>query len=333
MAIAFHQSGNGRDFGLIQAWMDRVAGLPGNQQLCFAERAPLGGGFSGTNFSTRPSDPIPVIYPQQGIGEHYFATLRTPLIAGREFTREEALHRDPVVVLNESAARTFFPGQNALGRALYSSNARALMVVGIAKDARFKALDEAPEPMVFSPCDQGPQVLLVRTSADAGVFAGTVRRLHGASGTGIDLFHVGPLEDVAERSLLTRRHGTYLVGGFGLLGLLIGCAGLYGSLSAQMLRQRRELGIRVALGARRRQIVLLALAQAVGWMWPGALVGLAGSLMAARIIRHQLFGITPLDQVSFLLAMGLMGAATFLACLLPALRAARVDPAETLRSE
>jgi len=100
-----------------------------------------------------------------------------------------------------------------------------------------------------------------------------------------------------------------------------------------MLRQRRELGIRVALGARRRQIVLLALAQAVGWMWPGALVGLAGSLMAARIIRHQLFGITPLDQVSFLLAMGLMGAATFLACLLPALRAARVDPAETLRSE
>jgi ABC-type antimicrobial peptide transport system permease subunit len=207
--------------------------------------------------------------------------------------------------------------------------------VGVVRDLRIKRLDQDAPPVVYLPYTHmfGTLNVQVRTQSNPATFASTLQGRVKALNLGIRLSGFESLQEATEKTIQDRLRAGVLVGGFALLGLLIGSVGLYGTLSSQVRERRREIGIRLALGATTRSTTLRVLGEGARLVASGAAVGLAGSAVAARLVQKELFGVGPMDATSFALALTLLLATALLACLVPALRAARTQPVETLRSE
>jgi len=272
----------------------------------------------------------------QLVATNYFETLGAQLKAGRTFTESEVKNGSPVIILNESAARVLFPGRDPLGQTVFGRPMKDTVVVGIVNDLRTDALDQAHTPLGYLPYSvewDDSLNFAVRSDLKPEVFEKTLRTRVKNGNAGIRLGSFKPLSDMAAETVQGRQRASLLLGGIAFMGLLAGVVGLYGTLSAQVQRQRREIGIRMALGATAKRIMQQIIAQGWRWVGAGALAGLAGSLAAARLVQHELFEVGPMDGTAFLLALGLLCTASLLACLMPALHAARIEPAETLRSE
>jgi predicted permease len=271
------------------------------------------------------------------VGPGYFETMRVPLVAGRGFTEADRAGGPGVIIVNQAFARRFWPGQEALGKrvSVTAQEGPWLEVIGVARDGKYVTLGEEPTPFFYLPLRQHPsaRVTLVARTADSPERVAAVRGEIHALDPDLPIESQETVEAHLGFSLLPARIAGAVLGAFGLFGLLLASLGVYGVLAYAVSQRVREIGVRVALGARGADIVGLVLGEGMRLVAIGIGLGLVVALATARLIRGFLYGLSPLDPVTFAGVAGLFAAIAALASYLPALRAARLNPVDALRSE
>jgi predicted permease len=281
----------------------------------------------------------PIIYVN-AVGPGHFKTLTIPLLRGRDFTHADTDGAQKVAIVNETMARQFWPGKDAIGQRLIpldpgAAPADTVVVIGVVRDSKYVTIGEAPRTFMFRPLAQEytPRVtLLVRgTGAPADAIA-TVKREIGALDGGLALFSVSTLDEAIAISLLPARIAGALLGTLGLFALVLAALGVYGVLSFLVRSRTREIGVRVAIGATPRAVVTMVVRQAMIWTVTGMAIGVALAAVVARLLGSMLYGISPMDPVTFGGVIVILGLVAGLAAVIPALRASRLDPLVALRT-
>jgi predicted permease len=272
-------------------------------------------------------------------GPKFFETMRIPLVAGRVFTSQDySLPPDSqwkAAVINESFARAFFKDQNPLGRRITGVGHRGTSheIVGIVGDTKFQTLRSKIAPTLFVPAAGGEAVFEVRTAVDPRTIIPAVRSAVSQLDSNLPLFSINTQTEKIEGSLFQERLIARLSSFFGGLSLLLACMGLYGLLSYEVTRRTREIGVRMALGARPPDILRFIMRQGIALSAAGAILGILGALAATRYLTSLLYGVRPDDPFTFVAVAALLGVVALAACYIPARRAMRVDPMVALRYE
>ena len=272
------------------------------------------------------------------VSADYFATAGLRILGGRSFDERDTERSPRVAIVNESAQR-YFRERRALGQRLGSSQPDT-EVVGVVRDARTQSLHDVPVPMVYFPLDQqnaNAQTALtnmdIRVAGDAASAAPAIRAVIKRAEPDLLLDDVAPMSKRLERDLNRERLVAWLAFSFGLLALLLASIGLYGVLSYNVARRTQEIGVRMALGARRIVVMRSVLGQSGRLTVMGLAIGLLGAAAGSRSLSGLLYGVTPLDPMVLVLVAAVFIAVTTVAAYLPARRATRVDPLIALRSE
>ncbi|HKQ78407.1 MAG TPA: ABC transporter permease, partial [Blastocatellia bacterium] len=272
----------------------------------------------------------------QAITPGFFKTLEIPIRAGRDFDRTDTLERPPVAVINETLARAAFPGESPLGRFIRrNSKAPWMEIIGVVTDIRWQDPSQPPQPVIFVSSAQGTGgslSIFVRTSLDEKSIAGSLRTLlHDANPTVPVRFET--MEELFSYALAYPRFRTRLIGAFAAMAMLLAAVGVFSLLAYLVGQQTKELAIRRALGAKTVDVLRLVVGQGLRLVVIGLAVGLAGAISIARLLEKLLFGISPWDFNAYLGAIAALGISAVLAILLPAIRAAAVDPLIALRHD
>ena len=267
----------------------------------------------------------------------YFETVRTPLLSGRTIEEKDIAGRSPVVVINETAAKHFFPGQNPIAKHL--ANSRDMVqreIVGVVADVKFNALNAANTEEMYLPMSQVPwptTTLLVRSEANSQSLVSAVRARIAELDPNLPVAGISSMEEVVGASVAQPKLTMQFVGVFAGFALLLAAIGIYGVMAYTVSARRQEMGIRVALGARSVDILRLVVGQGMRMTLLGVALGVAVSLALTRLLASLLFGVQATDPLVFSTAALVLAAAAFIACYIPARRATRVDPIEVLRYE
>jgi putative ABC transport system permease protein len=315
--------------------------LPGVLSVARTFTTPIG----DDNYMTSVTADMPGAPPGVGrtgyfnfVAPGYFTTLRTPIVAGRDFDDRDTTTAPPVAIVNETLARQYFPGGGALGKRLrIHQRPVPVEVVGLVKDATYESVREVTPPTVFMPATQAPpsgaaQEFVLRTSVPPSVMIPSVQRVVREVNPDIPL-EFQTLAQQVDDNLVQERLLARLAGFFGGLAMLLAMIGLYGVLSYLVAHRQMEFGVRMALGARPGSILWLVMRDVLLVLAAGVTVGLAVALATARVLRQLLFGLEPHDPATIAIAVTLLSAMAALAGYLPARRATRVDPIIALRSE
>jgi len=270
----------------------------------------------------------------------YFEAMRIPLIAGRLFDRTDGPTGPEAVLINQAAARRFFPSGDAIGRRIRigpNPNGEPMTIVGIVGDIRGEALDIPAKPTLFADYRredwERSAFIVIRTTGDPNRAAPLVRRSVQRADPTLAVRDVAPLEDVLGASLAPRRFALGLVSAFAAIALMLSAIGIYGVLSYMVASRTREFGVRIALGATTRSVLSLVLRQGVAWSLAGVGLGLAGTVAGGRLLAGMLYGVRPVDATTYaVVVIGLL-AVVIAACAIPAVRATRADPVESMRGE
>jgi predicted permease len=334
-------SGYDRERGLAfyRELLERAAALPGVEQASLVRRVPLGfGGSSSTSIEVEGYVPAKDEEPWgyfNDVGPGYFGLMRMAILRGRDITADDRQDAPAVAVVNATMAARYWPGREAVG-GRFRLGEKRLTVVGGARDASYRDLGEKPAPWFFLPLDQGyrpDMTLLLRSAGDPAALAGPAKALVRQLDPGIAPYSATTLQAFIGASDFRQRMGSQLLGLFGVLGLLLASIGLYGVLSFQVARRTREIGIRIALGGSRGDVLGLVLRQGAVLVGLGLAIGIVGAAGLARLLRSLLLGVSPWDPLAFASVVAVLVLAAFVACLVPARRAARVDPLLALRHE
>jgi predicted permease len=319
---------------------ERVAVLPGVRAAAFVNNLPLEGGVNGTVIIEGrefPPDAEPLT-EKRIVSPGYFDVLRTPVLAGRAFDDHDDAESAPVVIVNRAFADRFFPGESALGKRVdFAWETQSMQeIVGVVEDVRERALHLPAEPAMYIPHAQRPEedgYLIVRTSGDPQLLVPALRAAVAEIDATLPISDVRTLEEVMAQGLSERRLATSLFGVFSLVSLGLAAIGLYAVISYTVLQRRQEIGIRMALGARAQQVIRSVVGQGLGLIGAGVAAGVLAALVLGRLLSALLFGIDATDPITFAGTALLLVAIALLASIVPALRAARLDPASVLRSE
>ena len=267
------------------------------------------------------------------IAEDYFGTLRTPVIQGREFNHRDTATSPKSVVVNEAFARRYFEGQSPLGKWVTFKGSDRMMIVGMAKDIRSRSLREEIPATVYVAAAQASRpptgVYIVRGAGIAGLVDSALKRVDGK----LRATDVRTLDENLSRSILQERMLGTLSGLFGMLALILVSVGVYGVMAFQVARRQKEIGIRMALGARPVQVTGMVLAETAVPLGVGVAMGVVGAFGLTRLTEKMLYGVTPTDPVAFVGASVILTLLALLAAYVPSHRAARLSPVETLRCE
>lgn len=322
---------------------DRVKQLPGVTAAGAASLLPLSGpGFSGPfSVEGRPFDTAnPSFAGYRGVTPGYFATLSMRLLAGRPFARGDAAGQTPVVIIAETLARRFFPKGDSLGKRIKlgapGSPRPWLTVVGVVRDAPYAGLSTPPRPEMYVPQLQSPfstMSLVVRGGGDPMELAASVRAAVAAIDPDQPVHDVRALERLVSDAVEAPRLSALLMALFAAVAVLLTTVGVYGVASYSAARRTREMGIRAAMGAAPRDLLLLALSDGTRAAATGLLAGLAAALLLARGLSGLLYGVSPWDPATFSIAAVFLAGVCLLAAYLPARRAAFNDPMTALRTD
>ncbi|HET6981023.1 MAG TPA: FtsX-like permease family protein, partial [Myxococcaceae bacterium] len=268
----------------------------------------------------------------------FFETLRIPLLQGRRIEDGDRDGAPPVVVVNESFVRAYFPRGDALGKRirLVSPQTDWATIVGVVGDVRHFGLDRPAPLIMYFPVDQQPTEGMSYVVRSAAPPAEVSRRLVSALQSvdaGVPIFAVRPLESFLSASVAERRFTLVLVGTFAFLALLLAAVGLYGVIAYSVRQRTKEIGVRMAIGADAARIARLVASESVRMVAFGLAAGLLGALVTARLLAGFLYGVQPADPLAIVAAAGVLSAAAVLATLLPVRRATRVDPVIALAAE
>jgi macrolide transport system ATP-binding/permease protein len=317
--------------------IDRLGALPGVDSAAFARVTPLGyGTYSSTPIAVDGYQPTleeqPAIEFNQ-VSPGYFETLGIPLLSGREFTRTDDETAPPVAIVNRTMMLRYWGGQDPVGRRLQVKG-RWARVVGVASDSKYESMRETPRPFFYLPLRQDfvkqPALYIRTTQPLRGVLAAVVREVH-ALDENLALYEMITLQEQVKRSTSPQLVAVTLVSALGGLALLLAGVGLYGVMSYTVAQNARELGLRMALGADATNLLRLVVSRGLRLTAAGVLFGLVGALALTRLLGKLLYNVSPHDPLVFASALIVMTTAAVTACLLPARRAARTDPARVLR--
>ena len=273
------------------------------------------------------------------VSTNYFKTLGIPLIEGRTFTEQDREPAPAVAIVNATLARRYFPGQDPIGKRVRfgdSGDDDWITIVGVAGDSRNVGLNEPPTPLLYLPYHRFPLAFMsiaARSAAGAGVVASIVRSELKNIDPEMPLDRIVPMREVLSESVAEPRFRTLLLGAFALMAVVLAAVGVYGLISFSVTQRTREIGIRVALGAQPRQVMMPVVREGLGLALAGIAVGVAVSLGGTRLLAGFLFGVRPTDPLTYSgVALFLLGVA-LLATYIPSRRAVRVNPITALRTD
>ncbi len=330
---------------LYQRMVDRLMEMPGMDAAAATSQTPMTGmkltaDFQAVSEGANPPEDAQMAYNDVGPG--YFRTMKTRIVAGREFDKNE--RQLNVCILNQSAAEFFFPHEQALGRYVRNRpnndfhQTVACQVVGLAEDAKFYDLRQGPPRTIYLPLSKeridelGNLVFLMNTRTKAQAIAAFRRTISEIAPT-IPLVIFVTLREQMDAALGSQELITLLANFFGLLVFLLSALGLYGLLSASVTQRRSEIGLRMAMGATPGSVLWMILKDALRLLMWGMLLGGAGLFFATRFVRAMLHGVSAYDPLTLVSVAGALVIVAILAALMPALRAATLDPFETLKAE
>jgi len=330
----------------------RVEAIPGVRRASLVSYTPMTrrewlvmGGDTHNNpmyvegYTPRPDEDMCISWMQ--VYPNSFAALGIPVVTGRDFSPQDGRAGEKEAVINESMARRFFGKENPIGRRFGFNvpfRGPAIEIIGVVKDTRYRSLREEGRPMFYLPfygarTGRGQMTLVVRTVGDPKTVVAAVRREVRAMDPRMPMFEVETLGAQIAASLREEHLLANLLSGFGFLALLLSCLGLYGILSYTVARRTNEIGIRMALGADRQDVLWLVLRDALRLVLLGVLFGIPAAIAAARLVSSQLFGISVADPLAISMATIVLLVVAAVAGYLPARRATRVDPLVALRYE
>ncbi|HXZ13232.1 MAG TPA: ABC transporter permease [Candidatus Sulfotelmatobacter sp.] len=318
----------------------RLEALPGVQSVALTTRIPLG--FGGGSSALKIEGYVPQqnesMETQVGmITPNYFQTVQLPLVQGRDFTLQDDMKAQRVAIVNETFVNRYWPGQVGLGKQVNSDLTHEwFTVVGIARDSKVNQPNEKPTPFIYLPQYQVYRptlTVLARTTGDPLAEGRSIERAIHDLNSDLVIYDVTTLESREEIASFPQRIAGTFVGAFGLLALVLAAVGIYGVTSYTTRQRTHEIGIRMALGASKQDVLRMVLSRGMFLTALGILIGLAAAFGLTRFLSSQLMGVTSTDALTFSGVALLLVAVALVACLIPALRAMRVDPLVALRYE
>jgi len=325
--------------------LPRLRALPGVESVAAGGPFPLSRGamIIGFTIEGRPvakgdeyDEAVGVVTPG------FFSTLRIPLLAGRDFLPTDDSKNPIVAIVNESFARKYFSGENPIGRRIKPglgddiTNDVPREIVGVVGDAKSKTLTAAMEPRYYLPYKQAiifSPPLVIRTTGDPLSLVGSVRDVLAQLDSNIPLYRISTAEDYLSLSAAQPRFQTVLITSFAVIALLLAAVGLYAVLSYMVAQRTLEIGLRLALGAQRESVLGLILRRGVALAAGGLAIGLVVSLLLTRFLQQLLYGVKPFDPLTFVVVSAVLLLVSAIASSVPAYRAARLDPMQTLRQQ
>jgi predicted permease len=329
-----------RGFEFDRQLTAKLNSLPGIQSVCLTSRVPLG--FDRGSTSVRPEGYV--LQPNESmevqdaiIGPNYFATLQIPIVQGRDFTLEDNMKSQRVAIVSQAFVRQYWPGQEGIGKQFSSDLTHEwFTVVGVARDYKVNNLNEKPMPFVYLPLYQvyrSEMMITARVNGEPLAATSAIEKKIHELNADVFLYEVTPLETREQFSSFAQRAGGTFVGTFGLLALVLAAVGIYG-VTAYTTRQRtHEIGIRMTLGASKKDVLRLVLGHGIRLMLLGVGIGLVLALLLTYHLNDLLLGVTSTDAITFISVALLLCAVALFACFLPARRAMNVDPMVALRYE
>jgi putative ABC transport system permease protein len=330
---------------LCRRLTEQMRAIPGVSAVSFSTFSPLAGWSGFTDARVEGYTPKPGENPAITVnfaGPEYFKTLGTVVLQGRDFTEADKAGTPKVAVINQAMAQHFFGDTNPIGRRFsipgWKADASALEIVGVVENTKLNSLREPPPPTAYMPFLQSPDSFLaetfeVRSATNPTVLTASVRQLIQQADNRLPIFGVRTLSEQLDESLVQERLVASLSSLFGLVALFLACVGLYGVMASLVARRTHEIGIRIALGARRVQVIGLVLKRGMTLALIGIGAGTLAALGLTRLMAGLLFGVKPTDSPTFVVTMIILAAVAALACYIPARRAASTDPMVALRRE
>jgi predicted permease len=329
-----------RLMNLYAAVLERLHSLPGVKSAGMSRFRPMTPGrFGGSiRIPDNPNPGAPRTLQGNAVDSGFFETFHMAVVQGRGFGRTDSSAASKVAILNETAARQFYAGQNPLGRHFFLHATEPIEVVGVVRDARYHDLREQPVRMAYFPYQQGASSLermhfAIRATRDAGALAPEIRALMREIARDVPVVGVNTLTEQIDRTLLRERLLATLSSFFAALGLMVAAAGLYGLMAYRVTRRRSEIGIRTALGAQRSDILALILGEALLLVSLGAAAGLLIAWPATKLLASLLYGLSRYDAATVAGAVGSLVVVSLLAALLPARKALKIEAMSALRYE
>jgi putative ABC transport system permease protein len=321
----------------------RVRALPGVASIGMSTCPPLAGGCNGTIIWFRDRPPVPK-GSEPSVGVHwvsprFFQTMKVPLLRGRWFTTGDRAGKPKVIIINETAARKFWPNEDPIGKHVAVGQGRfddSAEIIGIAGDVRYGQINELPQPDTFISYLQSPRwslMLFVRTAAEPASLTAAIRGEVRALDKNLPVYDIKTMVERFSDSTSRARFSTILLGIFASIALILAAVGIYGVMSYAVTQRTHEIGIRIALGAKPWNVLILVVRRGLGLTLAGIALGIFAALGATRVLESLLYEVKPSDQRTFVMLAALLGAVALLACCVPAWRAARMDPLVALHCE
>jgi predicted permease len=324
-----------RGAGFYRDVLRATQAIPGVAHAALVRLVPFDGMRGGTDVVVPGNEPLQVDF--NAVSPGYFETVGVPLLGGREFAERDAASAPPVAIVNDLFAARFWPGENPLGKQFALRRPpRMVTVVGVARDTQRRTYRDTSRPGFYVPSAQhyfGEMSLVVRTARAAALMVAPVRREIQALDPAMPLSGIETMEARLDDSLSQERLTAALATGLGLLALVLAAIGIYGVLSFSVARRTREIGIRMALGARSGGVAWMVLRESLLLAAAGIAIGASGALALGRLAAALLFGVTANDPITFGATGIVLASVAAAAALAPAWRASTLDPAATLRSE
>ncbi|HEU4478772.1 MAG TPA: FtsX-like permease family protein, partial [Pyrinomonadaceae bacterium] len=325
--------------------VDRAARLPGVEAAAATSHLPLTGKEELDGFSVEGrTDPIEASLVQTAdfrvITPDYFRAMRIPLLKGRFFNEQDRANTTYSVIIDESFARRFFPGEEPLGRRIDEDGSRTAhgfaVIVGVVGGVKHTDVKGEPRPTMYVPAEQSPwetMTLVVRSSGDPNALTSALRAEVSAVDKDQPLSEIATMEQLFAKAVAPQRFNLMLVGLFATLALTLATVGVYGVIAYSVTQRAQEMGVRLALGASSRDILRLIIGQAMRISLLGVGLGLIAAIGLTRVMTSLLFEVSATDPVVFVGLAILLIAVTLVASYIPARRATKVDPLEALRYE
>ena len=322
----------------------RIRSLPGVENASAVMPLPLSTDILRTSFEIEGQPMAKSDLPRtqiRAVGLDYFQAMRIPLVAGREFTARDDRNAPHVIIINQTLARRFFPNENPVGKHMKPGMSAGKTdnmceIVGVVGDVKHRNLWQQPDPESYVPYEQsaiGAMNIVVRSESDPMLLLPAIREQVRALDAELPIYHAQRMEEYVAASVAQRRFTSLLCSIFAGVGLLLAVVGLFGVISYSVAQRTHEIGVRVAVGAEKRDILRLILTEGMGITVAGIGIGLVGAVAVSSIVKSQLFGVSATDPLTFLGVVAVLGLVALLACYIPARRATRVDPMVALRYE
>ncbi|HKR61156.1 MAG TPA: ABC transporter permease, partial [Pyrinomonadaceae bacterium] len=317
----------------------RVSSLPGVETVGTVTELPLSGQPNDMPYTVEGRPPVSIDQAFDNdfrrVNRNYFSAMRIPFFRGRNFTEQEVRQSAKVVIISDLLARQVFPNEEPIGKRLIMAlGNEPFEIIGIVGDIRHRGLDTTPSAAMYMPTNQSPWTnLVVRTKGDPANLVGPVRNEVRGIDPDQPVADVRTMKDWMDTAVAGPRYRTALLALFALVALVLASTGIYGVMSYSVSQRTHEIGVRMALGARRADVLRLVVRQGMSLVLIGVGLGVIGAIALTRVMSTLLFGVTPKDPITFVGVAFLLTLVAFVACFVPARRATKVDPLVALRYE